>query len=132
VTIDAPSTPASLRWAVWVLAGEAAALGVIAGYLAYLDLTSTVTDLTSALIVTGFAAGAAVLLAVLARAVHRCRAAARAPAIVLQLMLLPIGYYMTIGGLAWLGLPLIGLGLATVTLLVMPASTRAFELDRTG
>lgn len=131
MTIDAQSTPASLRWAVWALGGEAVALGALAGYLAYQDITATATDLTSALIVTGFAAGGAVLLAVLARALSRHRAAARAPAIVAQLMLLPVGYYMTVGGLAWLGLPLIALGLAVAFLLVTPATTRAFGLDRT-
>ncbi|MDG4769268.1 hypothetical protein [Solwaraspora sp. WMMD792] len=129
MTIDAQPTPATLRWAVWALAGESVAVGLVAGYLAYQDVTSTATDLASALIVTGFAVGGAVLLAVLARAVARRRSAARAPAIVAQLMLLPVGYYMIVGGLAWLGVPLIGLGLVVTALLVAPPTTRAFGLE---
>lgn len=112
-----------------MLAAQAVALGLLAGYLAYQDFAGRATDLVSALFVTGFAAGGAVALALLARGLHRRRAAARAPAIVLQLMLLPVGYYMSVGGLAWLGVPLIALGLGVVFLLVTPATTRAFGLD---
>ncbi|WFE26926.1 hypothetical protein O7623_27275 [Solwaraspora sp. WMMD791] len=129
MTIAAPSLPAGLRWAVRVLAAQAVALGLLAGYLAYQDLAGRATDLVSALFVTGFAAGGAVALGLLSRGLHRRRAAARAPAIVLQLMLLPVGYYMSVGGLAWLGVPLIVLGIGVVFLLVTPATTRAFGLD---
>ncbi|MFY1633901.1 hypothetical protein ACN27F_11570 [Solwaraspora sp. WMMB335] len=128
MTSDVQPTPATLRWAVRLLAGEAVALGLIAGYLAYQDVAGTATDLASALIVTGFAVGGAALLALLARLLYRRRAAARAPAIVLQLMLLPVGYYLIVGGSSWLGVPLIVLGLVVCVLLVSPPSTGAFGL----
>ncbi|MDG4767626.1 hypothetical protein O7632_26550 [Solwaraspora sp. WMMD406] len=129
VTSDSVARPATLRWAVGLLTGEAVALGAVTVYLAYQDLTGTATDLVSALIVTGFAGGGTVLLGLLARALWQGRAGARAPAIVLQLMLLPVGYYMITGGLGWLGGPLIVLGLAVCVLLVSPPTTKAFGLD---
>jgi len=118
-----------LRWAVWLLLAEAVAVGGVAAFLAYEDLTGAATDLTAALAVTGFAVLMAAALAGLAVGLHRRRSGARAPAIVLQLMLLPIGYYMIDGGLAWLGIPVMALGLLVCALIVNPASTRALGLE---
>ncbi|HEX5594624.1 MAG TPA: hypothetical protein VFX61_01170 [Micromonosporaceae bacterium] len=105
--------------------GEAVALAGVAAYLVYKDVTATATDLVSALLVTGFAIAGAVVLWALAVALGRFRSGARAPVIVLQLMLLPIGYYMIQGGLAWLGAPLITLGLLLCGLLLSPSSSKA-------
>jgi uncharacterized membrane protein len=125
VTTDPDRLPGSLRWAVWLLRGEAVALGLLAGFLVYEDLTATITDLVSALFVTGFAAGGSAVLGALAVALGRRRAGARAPAIVLQLMLFPVGFYMVQGGLGWLGVPLIAIGALVCGLLVSPPTTRA-------
>jgi hypothetical protein len=123
-----PVLPGALRGAVLLIAFEAAAVGALAAFLLYEDLTAPAASLLGALFVTGFAIGAAVALAALARALHRRRGGARGPAIVLQLMLLPIGYYMVKGGLGWVGLPLLALGLLVCGLLVSPATTRALGL----
>lgn len=133
MTADEPQTrpdslPAPLRWAVWLLAGEAVAVALVAAFLAYEDVTARATDLQAALVVTALALAGAAALAGLARALWRCRAGARGPAVVLQLMLLAIGYYMTQGGLAWLGIPVIALGLVVCGLLITPATTRALGL----
>jgi hypothetical protein len=125
VTMDSDDLPGPLRWAVWLLRGEALGLALLAVFLVYSDLTATATDLVSALFVTGFAIGGAVVLWVLATALAGRRAGARAPAIVLQLMLLAVGYYMIQGGPGWLGVPLIILGLSVCALLVSPTTTRA-------
>lgn len=131
VTTDSPVTsesvlvPGPLRWAVWLLRGEATGLGLLAAYLIYADLTADANDLVNALFVTAFTAGGALVLWLLAGALVRRRAAARAPAIVLQLMLLPVGYYMIQGGLAWLGIPLMALGVLVIGLLVCAPTTRA-------
>jgi hypothetical protein len=117
--------PATLRWAIWLLLGEAVALGLLTLYLLYEDLTADATDLALALLITAFAALGTVALVLLARALGNRRPGARAPAIVLQLMLLPVGYYMIGGGLAWLGVPLMALGIAVCVLLVSPPTTRA-------
>lgn len=133
---NADVLPSTLRWAVRLLRAEAVALGLVAAFLGLLVLStlaeskdSQVTDLTSAILVTAFAASAAAALWLLGAALANRRAGARAPAIVLQLMLLPIGYYMTTGGLGWLGIPLIALGLLVAALLVTPPTTRAFGLE---
>jgi len=125
VTIDSEPVPAPLRWAVYLLRAEAVALGLVAAWLIWSDLTTRTSDLTSALLVTAFAIGGAAALWALGGALVRRRAGARAPAIVLQLMLLPIGWYMIQGGLGWLGLPLMALGLGVAGLLVSSPTNRA-------
>ncbi|MER7440664.1 hypothetical protein [Micromonospora avicenniae] len=126
MTTDSDPIPVTLRWAVWLLRGEAVAVGLIALWLVWADLTTdTTVGLTSALLVTAFAVAGAVALWALGGALHRRRAGARAPAIVLQLMLLPIGWYMIQGGMGWLGVPLMALGVGVSVLLVAPASNRA-------
>ncbi|MBM7490658.1 hypothetical protein JOD64_001880 [Micromonospora luteifusca] len=129
MTIDSAPFPVTLRWAVRLLWAEAAVVGLLAAWLVWADLTATTTDLTSALLVTAFAAGAAVVLWALGRALLRRKAGARAPAIVLQLMLLPIGWFMIQAGLGWLGVPLMALGLGVSWLLVSPPTTRALGFE---
>ncbi|MGK5742596.1 hypothetical protein [Micromonospora sp. URMC 103] len=126
MTIHSDPIPVTLRWAVRLLRGEAVALGLVAIWLIWADLTAeTTVGLTSALLVTAFAVAGAAALWALGGALARCRAGARAPSIVLQLMLLPIGWYMIQGGLGWLGVPLMALGVGVSALLVSPATNRA-------
>ncbi|GAA2217283.1 hypothetical protein ACFY2R_07250 [Micromonospora olivasterospora] len=125
VTIDSDPNPTTLAWAVRLLRAEAVALGLVAVWLVWADLTADTTDLPSALLVTAFAVGGAAALWALGGALGRRRAGARAPAIVLELMLLPVGWYMIQGGLGWLGVPLMALGLGVGALLVSPPTTRA-------
>ncbi|MFF0657112.1 hypothetical protein [Micromonospora tulbaghiae] len=125
MTIDSDPLPGTLRAAVLLLRAQAVALGLIAVWLIWSDLTADATDLTSALLVTVFAVGGAVALWALGGALSRRRAGARAPAIVLQLMLLPVGWFMTEGGMGWLGVPLMALGIGMVGLLVSGPTNRA-------
>ncbi|MEH1100220.1 hypothetical protein [Micromonospora sp. CPCC 205561] len=125
MTIDSDPIPVTLRWAVRLLRAEAVAVGLVAAWLLWADLTATTTDLTSALLVTAFAIGAAAALWALGGALARRRAGARAPAIVLQLMLLPIGWFMVQAGVGWLGVPLMALGLGVTALLVSAPTNRA-------
>lgn len=129
VTIDSAPVPDTLRWAVRLLRAEAVALALLSGWLVWADLTATKTDLVSALFVTGFAVAGAVALWALGGALTRRRAGARAPAMVLELMLLPVGWFMISGGLGWLGVPLMALGLGVCALLVSPPTTRALGFD---
>lgn len=128
VTTDSPSLPGALRWAVWLLIGEAAVLALLTAFLVYEDLTATATSMAGALIVTGFAAVGALLVFLLARALAARKAGARGPAIVVQLMFLPVGYFMIQGGLAWVGVPVIALALLVGGLLVSPSTTKALGL----
>ncbi|WP_280835913.1 hypothetical protein [Micromonospora sp. A200] len=125
MTIDSGPVPDTLRWAVRLLRAEAVALALLAAWLIWADLTATKTDLVSALFVTGFAFAGAAALWALGAALARRRAGARAPAMVLQLMLLPVGWFMISGGLGWLGVPLMVLGVGVCALLVSPPTTRA-------
>jgi hypothetical protein len=115
-------TPLTLRWAILLLAAQAVAVAVLAGVLVYEDITAEAGNRATAWTLTGTAVAVAALLAVLARALSRRRAWARGPAVVLELMLLPIGYYMIQGGLTWVGVPVLVLGLVGAGLLVAPAT----------
>jgi hypothetical protein len=121
------STPTSpqttLVWAVRVLAAETVALIGLTIFLIYQDLTTTVGDTGIATAVTVYTAVMAALLGGLGWALHRRRSWARGPAIVLQLLLLPIGYSMVTTGL-WLGAAVIAVGLCGAGTLLAP-STRA-------
>ncbi|ABP56130.1 hypothetical protein Strop_3699 [Salinispora tropica CNB-440] len=112
-----------------MLRGEAVAVGLIAGWLLWANLAAPTVDLASALLLTGFAAGAAAALWALGGALARRRTGARAPSIVLQLMLLPIGWFMIQGGLGWLGGPLMALGLGVTALLLSTPTTRALGFE---
>ncbi|WP_229403053.1 hypothetical protein [Micromonospora okii] len=129
MTIDSDRHPTTLSWAVRLLRGEAVALGLVAAWLIWADLTADATDLPSALLVTAFALGGAAALWALGGALNRRRAGARAPAIVLQLMLLPVGWFMIQGGMGWLGVPLMALGLGVSALLVSTPTNRALGFD---
>ena len=71
---------------------------VVTAYLVYQDVTAEATSLGVAIALTVFAALGAVAVAALARALARRSARARGPAIVVQLMLLVIAYYMLQAG----------------------------------
>jgi hypothetical protein len=126
--VDPPQTTTpratTLTWAVWLLVVQAAAVAAVAGLVVYADLAGTAGTARSALTVTGYAVLMAAVLALLAWALGRRRAWARGPAIVLELLLVPIGWYMITGGAAWLGVPVIAVGLVGAGLLLAP-STRA-------
>jgi hypothetical protein len=110
---------------VGLLTAQAVVVALIVAFLVYQDFTARVVSWRDAMIVTGFAVLIAVLLGTLAFALTRRRAWARGPAVVLELMLLPIGWFMVSGGLAWLGVPVFALGLLGAGLLVAPASREA-------
>jgi hypothetical protein len=127
--MSSPPTAPTLRLAVALLAVQAAALAVVVGVLIYEDLTKTPTSTRGALLVTLFAVIMTGVLAGLAWALHRRRRWARGPAIVLQLLLIPIGFTMASGGAAWLGAPAILLGLAGAGALLAPATRAALGMN---
>jgi hypothetical protein len=113
---------------VVLLTAEAAALVALVAFLLYEDLTAPTGSLRGALAVTLYAAVMAGLLAVLSWALRRRQGWARGPAILLQLLLLPTGYYMVTGGLAWLGIPVLAIGLAGAGMLLAPATREALGI----
>jgi hypothetical protein len=117
--------PAPLVWAVRLLYAEAVGVAGVAAYLGYEDVTGTATDLAAAIVVTLSTVALAVVLGGLAYALSRCRPWARGPVVVLQLILVPIGYYLATGGWVWIGIPVALVGLVVAGLLVTPSSTKA-------
>lgn len=119
--------PASLRWAIRLLAVEATAVGVIALVLGYRGIVAEPTSVGDAMAVAGFVAVVAAALAGLSVALARRKPRARAPAIVLQLIAVMTGYLMIGAGQLWLGAPIGVLGVAVTTLLVAPATSAVLE-----
>jgi hypothetical protein len=120
--------PITLRVAIWVLFVEAVGVGVVAVMFAYAGATQRVVSVGSAVTVVLYPAGIAVLLGLFGWLLSRRRAWARGPAIVLELLFVPIGYYLVTGGVAWLGIPVIVLGLGCAGLLLAPASRAALGI----
>lgn len=120
--------PVTLRWAVWLLYAEALAAAVATVLLLYAALTQQAVTVGTAVTVVAFMALLATLLALLGVLLTRLKAGARAPAIVLELLFLPIGYYLVAGGLAWLGIPLMLAGLACCVLLFVPRTRQALGI----
>ena len=114
----------TLRWAIRVLYAEAVAVALVTGLLLYLAATQKAVSAGTAVTVVVVAAGLAALLGLLARLLQRHRAGARAPAIVLQLLFLPIGYSMPV----WVGVPLMAAGLACAVLLLAPSTRQALGI----
>ncbi len=120
--------PITLRIAVLLLFAEAAGMAAVAVLFAYDGLTRKAASTGGAVSVVVFPAGLAVVLALLGWQLIRLRSWARGPAVALELILLPLGYYMVIGGAAWLGVPAMVAGLACTGLLVARASRQALGI----
>lgn len=129
VTTSPGRAPATLRWAVVLLLAEGAVVALVTAYLIYLDATTTQlrrdNRLGNAIMITGLALGVAVLLALCGWALARRRGWARGPGVFLELMLLPIGYFMIQAGKPWAGVPVLMIGLLGAGLLVASPTREA-------
>ncbi|GAA5183438.1 hypothetical protein GCM10023322_22720 [Rugosimonospora acidiphila] len=122
------SDRASLRWAILLLLVEAAGVVVASGLLAYYATTQPTVGVSSTIISVAFPFALAVVLALLAWQLRRRQAWARGPSIVLELLMVPIGYYMVAGGATWIGVPVMILGLLGAGLLLAPSSREALGI----
>lgn len=120
--------PTPLRLAVALLFLEALGIGAVAVLFAYYGLTQKAASVGGAVSVVVFPAALAALLGLLGVMLARTRAWARGPSIALELLLVPIGYYMIVGGTAWLGVPTIVVALACTGLLLAPATRTALDI----
>jgi uncharacterized membrane protein YhaH (DUF805 family) len=122
---DTRTAPAITLWvAIGALAVEA--LGALAGavLLAVAALTGPSMSAGSAISTIVVAVLLAVVFAALARLLARRTRGARGPALVLQLLLIPIGWYMSSGGTPWVGIPLLVIAVLGAVALLAPG-TRA-------
>ncbi len=120
--------PSSLRLAVVLLFVEAVGVGLVAAIFAYDGFTQRAASTGGAVSVVAVPALLAVVLGLLAVQLTRCRAWARGPAVALELLLAPLGYYMVVGGAPWLGIPAIAAGLVCTLLLLTPATRAALGI----
>jgi hypothetical protein len=129
---DAPDrrSPGLFRLALAVFAVEAGLVWLYVGYLGFADLTQAAGDTRRAALVTAYFGGYALAYAAVGRALWRRRAWARAPAIVLQLLLAALGYVMIGGGAPALGVPVLVVALFGAGLLLAPASREALTAGR--
>ena len=121
--------PATLSWAIRLLLLEAAGLAGLTAYLIVRLLTADNVHVGVAVALIVLAALGAAAVAVVARSLSRRSSGARGPAIVVQLFVIASGGFLVQTGPPWLGWLLIGLGLLTGLLIVLPASTRALGVD---
>jgi len=122
----------TLRWAVRLLAAEAVALTGLAIYVAWATLARSTTSKQGAGALLALIVIGVLIVGGLSRALSNLKTWARGPAIVLELLLLPIGYTMISGGLAYVGIPVMIAGLFGAGLLLAPATRAALGLDRYG
>jgi hypothetical protein len=122
----------TLHWAVRLLAVEAVALTGLAIYVAWASLAGSTTSKQGAGALLALIVIGVLIVAGLSRALSNLKTWARGPAIVLELLLLPIGYTMISGGLAYVGIPVMLAGIFGAGLLLAPATRTALGLDRYG
>jgi hypothetical protein len=93
---------------------EGAGLLIVGSVLAVATAVGSPTDRALSYTVAGFALGAGGVLVLLARAVDRSRGWARSPAVVLQLLALPVGVGLAQGGVWLAAVPVLLLAAATL------------------
>jgi hypothetical protein len=123
--MPAGALPATLRWAVVLLAVQAVGLVGLVVVLVFADFRSTSTSTVGATGLTVFVVLIAALFGLFVWALEGRRRWARGPAIVFELLLLPFGYSLVTGGLAIIGIPVLLLAGATIALLLAPATREA-------
>ncbi|MGA8116547.1 MAG: hypothetical protein WCA46_23060 [Actinocatenispora sp.] len=120
--------PSTLKTAIGLLWAQGVALLALGIWLAVASLVGHPTERGASITEAVIAVVLAVLLGSLGWWLAQGRSWARGPAIVLQLMLLPVGYFMITGGVAWAGVLVIALGLGTAALLIAPASRESLGI----
>jgi hypothetical protein len=123
--MPAGALPATLRWAIILLGVQAVGWVALVVVLVYADIRSPSTSTAGATGLTVFVVFVAALFGLFVWALAGRRKWARGPAIVLDLLLLPIGYSLVTSGLAIIGIPVLLLAGATVALLLAPATRAA-------
>lgn len=124
--------PVSLRLAVLLLWLESAALGLLTAFEVFKLVTDSPEMPELAAVLAAMIAAAGLLLLLLSRALVRRKAWARVPALFLQLLALPVSFFMIAGEgnvLTRIGGVLIAMAaLLGIALLVAPTSREALTL----
>lgn len=122
-----PHRPIAVRRAALLLAVEGVALAAVGVADGVATVAGTPADRTSSLVIAAFAIGAGVVLLVLARAVDRLHRWARSPAVVFQLLALPVGTGLVQGRVWVAAVPVFLLAGATLYHFATPQAREAFR-----
>jgi hypothetical protein len=114
---------------VWLVLLQAAGLALLTLFLVYLDLTAKSATAAMALSTTAYVALMTAAFAFVGVSLARRKRWARGPAIVIELLQVPIGYTMLTNGLPAVGAPVLILGLLGAGLLLAPATRKELGLD---
>lgn len=122
-----PRSPSSLRVCAGLVALEAMGLFAVAGFFVVEVLVATPDDRTRALVAALLALVTAAAMAMVARGLGAGRRWARAPALVVNLLVLPVAVDLVRGGRWYVGLPLVALALGVLALLFARGTDTALE-----
>lgn len=122
---SAPPSAASVRVATAVVTIEAVLLLGAGAYLLLATSTGEPSDRLGGLVAGALAVATGCGLAWVARGLWRCRRWSRAPAVLCQLLTLPVAYGMVQSHLRSVGVPLIVVALLGLGALFAPATSHA-------
>lgn len=124
---EAARPSATLLAVAGLVALEALGLVAAAVFFVVETVVATADDRTRAVVAAVLTLMAAVGLGLVARALAARRRWARAPALVSNLLVLPVAYDLLRGGRPYVAVPLGLLALAVLVLLFVPATDEALE-----
>jgi hypothetical protein len=123
----APARPTPLLVLVALAAAQGIGLAALAVFFLVELVVSTPLSVPRAVMAALLTLLAGLGLLAVARGLHRRRRWARAPALVTQLLVVPVGAGLVQGGRWYVGVPLIGWALGVLILLFAPAVSDALE-----
>ncbi len=123
-------TPRAARLAGLVAAAQGVAVLVAAGVLGVATLLDRPASYGRALFAVVILLAAGLVLLRIGRGIARVEGWARAPVIVAQILLIPVGYTLALSAeRPWYGVPILALCAAEIWLLLTPEARVAFERD---
>ncbi len=121
--------PVTLKVVVGLLFAQGVALVALGVALAVVTLGGSRTSLGASITEAVVAVALGVLMGFLGYSLAGGRRWARGPALVLELMLLAVGYFMITAGVVWAGVLVIVLGLGVAVLLILPSTRESLGID---
>jgi hypothetical protein len=116
-----------LLLAAVIVAVQGLAMIILGFALLVISVVGNPDSLTGAILIGVLAAlgGAGLLLC--AWGLRHRRRWSRSPALVWQLLMIPVGWYQVQGGMRWLGVSLVAVSALGALLLLVPATTQALQ-----
>jgi hypothetical protein len=121
--------PVTLKVAVGLLFAQGLALVGLGIWLAVVTLGGARASLGASITEALVAVALGALMGFLAYSLAAGRRWARGPALVLELMLLAVGYFMIQAGVVWAGVLVIVLGLGVGVLLILPSTRESLGIE---